>query len=235
METILDINSRHKAIIDDFSSEHAIVIGAGGVGSWVAVYLAMVGFGYISIYDSDKVEMTNLNRCFAFKASDVGRYKVDAIEDLIHERRPLCGVITYKEKLHDVNKLKGAFVFDCTDSTQFKRLVEGVYAKWRAGEIEWDDENYWKHYVKLGYDGFSMTYDETTQDFCLGEDSPYTITNSIFSAASVLAALAVQEAIVPKLAEITGEDSDGNPVQAVRIDKRLATFSVGDILLSQIK
>ena len=79
------------------------------------------------------------------------------------------------------------------------------------------------------------SYDETTQDFCLGEDSPYTITNSIFSAASVLAALAVQEAIVPKLAEITGEDSDGNPVQAVRIDKRLATFNVGDILLSQIK
>lgn len=212
METILDVNKRQDNIVTDMSWATAIVIGCGGAGSWVTLYAALGGFGNIILYDHDKLEYTNLNRTL-YRTSDVGRSKVDALAELIGERRPACAVIPYARKCVDINELTDAYVFDCTDSTQFKRLVEAGY---KTGA------DIWRSYVKLGYDGFEVTYDATTKNFALGEDSPYTIVDSIFSSASILAALAVTEVMSPTLGSFS-------------LDSRITSFDVRDILKQQLK
>ena len=55
---------------------HALVIGAGGLGSPVALYLASAGVGHITLVDHDTVDLTNLQRQIAHRTSSVGQPKV---------------------------------------------------------------------------------------------------------------------------------------------------------------
>ena len=72
-----------------FSSSKVIVVGAGGLGSVVLYYLASAGIGHIKIIDSDKVDITNLNRQFIYNDADVGRVKslttMEKIQNFNHE------------------------------------------------------------------------------------------------------------------------------------------------------
>ena len=77
-----NLYDRQKEIVDDCSDESAMVIGVGGIGSWIALDLALIGMGTIILIDSDTVELTNLNRTL-FRLSDVGKYKTEALKDLI--------------------------------------------------------------------------------------------------------------------------------------------------------
>ena len=56
---------------------HALVIGAGGLGSPAAFYLASAGVGHITLADHDTVDLTNIHRQILFSAEDVGRSKVE--------------------------------------------------------------------------------------------------------------------------------------------------------------
>ncbi len=60
-----------------------LIIGAGGLGSPVALYLASAGIGTIGIVDSDKVELNNLQRQIIHSTSEVGRPKVESARDRI--------------------------------------------------------------------------------------------------------------------------------------------------------
>lgn len=61
-----------------------LIVGLGAVGSWVACNLAQSGVGNLILMDADTVDLTNLHRQFGYKESDIGRKKVDALEDRIH-------------------------------------------------------------------------------------------------------------------------------------------------------
>ena len=120
--TITEINNRQSKIIPDLSGVIAIVAGLGGIGSWVALDLALIGVGSILIYDTDKIEASNLNRTL-FKESQIGQYKTDAVKELIAERRKDCLVLSFEEffEAEMLNKLEGTeYVFDCTDTTRLK-------------------------------------------------------------------------------------------------------------------
>ena len=54
-----------------------LVVGAGGLGCPLILYLANSGVGTIGIIDHDKVDLSNLNRQILFSQKDVGKYKVD--------------------------------------------------------------------------------------------------------------------------------------------------------------
>ena len=58
------------------SSARVLIIGAGGLGCPLMLYLANTGIGNIGIVDNDKINISNLNRQVLFTPSDVGKYKV---------------------------------------------------------------------------------------------------------------------------------------------------------------
>ena len=76
-----------------------LLIGAGGLGSPTAVYLAAVGVGTLGIIDSDVVDLSNLQRQILHRTPDVGRPKVDSARDTIHAMNPDVTVVPYAERL----------------------------------------------------------------------------------------------------------------------------------------
>ena len=80
-----------------------LLIGCGGLGSPLSMYLAAAGVGHLGLVDFDVTDFTNLQRQVAFGTSDVGRPKVDATKDRIASINPNVKVTTYREKLSAEN------------------------------------------------------------------------------------------------------------------------------------
>ena len=76
-----------------------LVIGAGGLGSPLLLYLAAAGIGTIGIIDDDKVELSNLQRQIIHKNSMIGTHKTDSAKETILSINPNIKVITYKKRL----------------------------------------------------------------------------------------------------------------------------------------
>ena len=74
-----------------------LVIGAGGLGSPVAIYMALAGVGTIGIVDFDVVDLSNLQRQLLHQTPDVGRLKVDSAFDSLQRANPHVKVVTYNE------------------------------------------------------------------------------------------------------------------------------------------
>ena len=75
-----------------------LVIGAGGLGSPVLLYLAAAGVGTIGIIDDDKVELSNLQRQIIHTNNNINNYKTDSAKEAILSINPNIKVITYKER-----------------------------------------------------------------------------------------------------------------------------------------
>ncbi|HDL64499.1 MAG TPA: molybdopterin-synthase adenylyltransferase MoeB [Proteobacteria bacterium] len=80
-----------------------LVIGAGGLGSPAALYLAAAGVGQLGIVDSDRVELNNLQRQIIHSTGDVGRPKVDSARDRLHSLNPDIRIIPYNLRLTSAN------------------------------------------------------------------------------------------------------------------------------------
>lgn len=76
-----------------------LVIGAGGLGSPVLLYLAAAGVGTLGIVDDDRVEPSNLQRQIVHSTADAGRLKVDSARDAILALNPLIRVETHPVRL----------------------------------------------------------------------------------------------------------------------------------------
>ena len=82
-----------------------LCIGAGGLGSPVAIYLAAAGVGTIGIVDFDAVDLSNLQRQILHGTSDVGRSKLASAKDTLHELNPHVNVVTHEVALSSANAL----------------------------------------------------------------------------------------------------------------------------------
>ena len=80
-----------------------LCIGAGGLGSPVAMYLAAAGVGKLGIVDFDVVDLTNLQRQIAHGTKDVGRPKVESAADRLRDINPGTEVVTYDTMLNSEN------------------------------------------------------------------------------------------------------------------------------------
>lgn len=76
-----------------------LLVGAGGLGCPAALYLAAAGVGTLGIIDSDKVDLTNLQRQILHGLADVGRPKTESAKEAIHRINPDVKVVTYQERL----------------------------------------------------------------------------------------------------------------------------------------
>ena len=82
-----------------------LVIGAGGLGSPVSIYLALAGVGTIGLVDFDVVDLTNLQRQILHHDADVGRRKVESAKETLEAYNPEVRVITHEEPLTSDNAM----------------------------------------------------------------------------------------------------------------------------------
>jgi molybdopterin-synthase adenylyltransferase len=76
-----------------------LIIGAGGLGSPSAFYLAAAGVGTVGLIDADNVELSNLQRQILHATADLGKAKVESGKDTLTELNPDVEVITYPVRL----------------------------------------------------------------------------------------------------------------------------------------
>lgn len=111
-----------------------LIIGAGGLGSPAALYLAAAGVGRIGIADADVVDLSNLQRQVIHTTADLGRPKAVSAAETMKAINPDVETVVYREFLNSKN-ISGIikdydFVLDCTDNFPAKFLINdaGVMA-----------------------------------------------------------------------------------------------------------
>lgn len=116
----IDVAGQEKLL-----AARVLIIGMGGLGSPVAMYLATAGVGHLVLVDDDKVELSNLQRQIAHGTSDIDLAKVVSAKQTLLNLNPDINVTTYAERLSDeklANEIQLAdVVIDGTDnfSTRF--------------------------------------------------------------------------------------------------------------------
>jgi len=104
-----------------------LIVGAGGLGSPAAMYLAAAGVGRLGIVDSDRVDATNLHRQLLHRTEDIGREKVDSARTTLQAINPHVNVETIGVRLSRANALEivGSYemVIDATDNFPTRYLL----------------------------------------------------------------------------------------------------------------
>ena len=104
-----------------------LIIGAGGLGSPNALYLAAAGVGKIGIIDFDVIDITNLQRQILHTTAEIGRAKVESARAKMQAINPDIEIHTYEERFCAANALKLLqdydFIIDATDNFAGKYLI----------------------------------------------------------------------------------------------------------------
>ena len=97
-----------------------LILGMGGLGSPVAMYLAAAGVGHLVLVDDDQVEMTNLQRQIAHNTASIGLSKVESAAATLAQINPDIEVTTRAERLDEAALMEQVanvdLVVDCTDN-----------------------------------------------------------------------------------------------------------------------
>lgn len=117
-----------KQALTHFSNAHIVVIGIGGVGSWVAEALARNAIGKLTLIDMDVVAESNINRQLPALSSTVGRNKIDVMAERILDINPACDVqlidsFVTQDNIPDLISLDTRFVIDCIDNSRIKAAM----------------------------------------------------------------------------------------------------------------
>jgi len=108
-------------------ASHALVIGAGGLGSPAAMYLASAGVGHITIVDDDVVDLTNLQRQIAHTTERVGQSKALSARTTMAQINPDIRITALAERVDEARlaQLVAAadVVLDCTDNFATRHAV----------------------------------------------------------------------------------------------------------------
>ena len=112
-------------------SAKVLVLGMGGLGCPLSIYLASLGIGTIGIVDNDKVELSNLNRQIIYNLNDIGKFKVDVAKNKIKLINKNTIIKSYKIRINKINIAKLIKNFDiiCDGTDNFKtRLLVNDYS-----------------------------------------------------------------------------------------------------------
>jgi molybdopterin/thiamine biosynthesis adenylyltransferase len=126
--------SRH-ILLDDIGIEgqqrmldaHVLIIGAGGLGSPAALYLAASGIGHITLVDDDEVDLTNLQRQIMHTTARVGEPKVESGRTAMLALNPLIEVTALRERVDGARLAElvasATVVLDCSDNFATRHAV----------------------------------------------------------------------------------------------------------------
>ena len=105
---------------EKFARSHALVIGAGGLGSPVALYLASAGVGTLTICDGDTVDLTNLQRQIVHRSDAIGMPKANSAQRTLSGINPGITVNAFIERVNggrfDELVAGADVVLDCSDN-----------------------------------------------------------------------------------------------------------------------
>jgi molybdopterin/thiamine biosynthesis adenylyltransferase len=135
-------------------ASHALVIGAGGLGSPVALYLGTAGVGRITLVDHDTVDLTNLQRQIAHSLERVGQPKVASAARSIAAINPEVAVVALQERA-DASRLAtlvadADVVIDCSDNFATRHAVNAACVAQRKPLVSG---------AAIGFDGQISVYD----------------------------------------------------------------------------
>lgn len=121
----IDIDGQLK-----LKQSRVLIVGLGGLGSPVALYLAAAGVGELHLADFDTVDTTNLHRQILHDTASVGRTKVDSAIERLEAHNPLVKVVPLRTAL-DADSLGSAvaavdLVLDCTDNFAIREAVNSA-------------------------------------------------------------------------------------------------------------
>ena len=133
---------------------HALVIGAGGLGSPVLMYLATAGVGCITVVDNDTVDITNLQRQIAHTLARVGQAKVASAAQTVAAINPEVKVIALQQRadaaLLDTLVAQSDVVLDCCDNFATRHAVNAACVKHAKPLVSG---------AAIGFDGQISVYD----------------------------------------------------------------------------
>jgi molybdopterin/thiamine biosynthesis adenylyltransferase len=115
------------------SSTKVLIVGMGGLGCPLGLYLSSLGINNIDIADHDKVDISNLNRQILFNTSDVGKFKVIQAKKFLQKINKKININIYKEKIIKKNIqsiiCKYDIICDCTDNFTTRYLLNDFCLK----------------------------------------------------------------------------------------------------------
>ena len=138
---------------------HALVIGAGGLGSPVALYLGTAGLGRITVVDHDHVDITNLQRQIAHNLSRVGLPKAESVKQSVAAINPDVQVVAINRRadaaLLDEWVPQADVVIDCCDNFATRHAVNAACVKHGKPLVSG---------AAIGFDGQMSVYDTRQAD-----------------------------------------------------------------------
>jgi molybdopterin-synthase adenylyltransferase len=115
---------------------HVLIIGAGGLGSPAALYLASAGVGHISLVDDDAVDLTNLQRQILHTTERIGQPKVFSGQQTLLQLNPEIRITTIAERVADerLQELvaQADVVLDCSDNFATRHAINQACFKFKV-------------------------------------------------------------------------------------------------------
>ena len=109
------------------SSTKVLVVGVGGLGCPLSLYLSNLGINNIGIADYDKVDYSNLNRQILFNKSDIGKFKVDQAKKILKKVNKKIKIEVYREKIikKNIQRILSKYdiICDCSDNFSSRYLL----------------------------------------------------------------------------------------------------------------
>ncbi len=124
----IDIEGQQKLL-----AASVLIVGAGGLGSPAAIYLAAAGIGNIAIYDNDVVDLSNLQRQIAHHTPDIGTDKVISTRQTLNRLNPEIKIRAVKQRLEgeqlDYEAMQADVVLDCSDNFTTRFAINNACVK----------------------------------------------------------------------------------------------------------
>jgi molybdopterin/thiamine biosynthesis adenylyltransferase len=138
---------------------HVLVIGAGGLGSPAALYLASAGVGRLTIVDDDEVDLTNLQRQILHTTERIGQNKVDSAKISLQAINPEIHIVALKERVQG-ERLQAlvrsaTVVLDCSDNFKTRHAVNAACVSASVPLVSG---------AAISFDGQLSVFDSRTQD-----------------------------------------------------------------------
>jgi adenylyltransferase/sulfurtransferase len=124
----IDIEGQQK-----LAAAKVLIVGAGGLGSPAAMYLAAAGVGTITIYDNDVVDLSNLQRQITHHTPDIGTDKVISTRQTLNSLNPDVQIRAVKQRLEgpqlDLEVMQADVVLDCSDNFSTRFAINSACVK----------------------------------------------------------------------------------------------------------